>query len=874
MATNFRESRVIMFLEAKAGAKGSDWDVVVIESGLSKNGNFYSPSLLKDSVHMFEGLKIQAFHFGDKFDHLPEAVANKQFGSNTVGVIQNAKYGSFKRPDGSTGEGIVGRFHVLEGAAWLRANLRDSFLHNAPNLLGFSIDARGEAKKAVMGGRMVNNVERFDEVRSAEVVSEPAAGGSLLRLVASNSNGGTQMAKSLLDVIKAKRPSWLSGFSAPKGDVNDFATRVIEANIFKAREALLKIPADHSQGLAEAARGLKSLSEMYECMKEGKYEEAKRMLEDWMSDVASAEKAAGGEYAHPAPDASVVKTEPKEAAEEDQKDIAIAKTEPKKALAKRTGEPDDAADEVGEPDADDVKEGQAKEEDEEEASVKEAAAPVPDTGAPFDLTDKKEGKQMDEVKKKMAELEVKESKLRIKEALIGSGLPEVAKVKIEKSLAGKIVTDEQVAEAIKDEKAYIATFSESGKVAGLAPKGEITVGAMPVDKLAKGWDGFFVGHDVDGVPMFHTCREAYVKATGKYADPRVMARNIMQSIAASMPNNEIDTVEEHQNRLRESWMSLAPKRLTESITTSDFSVSFGTAWYRRLQMAYNAIELSDWRKMVSGIENLPDATSGLKIIRIGEQTVLPVVSQNAPYQEGTDPSEAVETMTPAKYGRLLKLTWEDVLADRVGVIRRIPQVLGRSIARTVQQAVFNSIENNVTMGADGYALISASHNPTNLLSGSPALTYDNFVAACIQLRNMTEQDSGQKLGLTPKYLIVGPDLEATAYEVLKSRFKDVTNHNATLSNANETYGVEAIVSVGINRSTATKNHWYVMANPADCETLTVGFLGGREMGDIFVQGIDTPTQGSFFDSDVITFKSRLVTASIPVDFRGIVGSLQ
>jgi hypothetical protein len=325
--------------------------------------------------------------------------------------------------------------------------------------------------------------------------------------------------------------------------------------------------------------------------------------------------------------------------------------------------------------------------------------------------------------------------------------------------------------------------------------------------------------------------------------------------------------------------------LRESITTSGFAVSFGDAMYRRLQKEYVEDPLSDWRTVVSSIENLADATNKFHVTRIGEKGVLPAVAQQGPYQEQPvlEPTELDTYMTPTKYGDLLKLTWEDVLADRVNVLRRIPRIIARSVNRTIHFLVWANIESNPSM-ADGKTLIHADHH--NVIGSPSAIGYGYFVEAAGNLAEQTEQDSGYRMGLEPAILLTSKngDMRAKAIEICNSSVKvlDASNatsaatlsqgQNATIVNVNSVYGTKPLATVGIGLTNTTKTHWYVLADPSACEGIVCGFLGGRDQADIFVQGVDTPTQGSMFDSDSITFKTRLVFASAAVDWRFIQGA--
>ena len=266
------------------------------------------------------------------------------------------------------------------------------------------------------------------------------------------------------------------------------------------------------------------------------------------------------------------------------------------------------------------------------------------------------------------------------------------------------------------------------------------------------------------------------------------------AIAAAMPSKASRSLEKHQQQLRESWNKFTSRdiltSLREAVTTADFSIAFGDAFNKRLQKDYRADELNDWRLIVSSIERLPDATNDFKLVRIGTVGVLDTVTENSAYQPFTpQQTEETENLTPLKKGNTLLYTWEDALADRIGVLRRIPRILGRSAARTVQRLVWDEIELNPTI--QGNALISSANN--NLVTASPVLSYAEVTNAIQLLRDQTEQDSGKKIGLRPKFLLTGTKLADEAWEITDSSVKRNSGEDATVANfVGNAMGVQAL----------------------------------------------------------------------------------
>ncbi len=525
----------------------------------------------------------------------------------------------------------------------------------------------------------------------------------------------------------------------------------------------------------------------------------------------------------------------------------------------------------------------------------EAQAKIDALQKELDEGKEREEKRETEIAQREAEVSKDKRDLRIVERLTASELPEAARDRVKELLIAREgeISDDEIDAAVTKEREYMEKLKETqsadaGDVDVSGPLGDahddgdqvsVKVGEEKRDRYMKAWDGFFEGgQDMGGVPAFRSLHEAWGEMSGKWISPEDMTDNIFAAIKMGFPSrHRINGMERHVRRLKEGLSSIPMTAdFKESIGTGDFPITFGDSMFKRLQKEFADPELNDWRKIISSIENLTDATNDFNLIQIGNTGVMPTVPQKGPYQEvSPEPTESNEKLTPVKKGFLFKLTWEDVLADNVGLLRRIPRLLGRSAARTIQQIVWDEIESNRVLDRDGVALINATHN--NIISGNPSLSFADVITAIKQLRNQTEQDSLEKLGLNPAFLLVSPTNEAEAFEITGSSVKVTTAEDATVANFVRKLGIEAFptIGLGLNVISATSEfRWYVAANPKDVETIAVGFLGGRDRPDLFVQSpIDTPVAGAAFDSDELTFKQRLVVGAKVADFRWIQGSL-
>lgn len=155
---------------------GRVWEVTIIQAGFSKNQRFYPRDVLARAAHLFEDAPVYVFErrdgAGEVFDHLPpgEAWSNPQgFVKNLVGVVRGARL---------VDESLKAQLHLFSDARWLREKLTSMLAEGALQLIGLSIDADGEVDAT---GRVV----AISRVHSVDLVTHPAAGGAIERLIAS-----------------------------------------------------------------------------------------------------------------------------------------------------------------------------------------------------------------------------------------------------------------------------------------------------------------------------------------------------------------------------------------------------------------------------------------------------------------------------------------------------------------------------------------------------------------------------------------------------------------------------------------------------------------------------------------------------------------
>jgi len=124
--------------------------------------------------------------------------------------------------------------------------------------------------------------------------------------------------------------------------------------------------------------------------------------------------------------------------------------------------------------------------------------------------------------------------------------------------------------------------------------------------------------------------------------------------------------------------------------------------------------------------------------------------------------------------------------DQYGQIRRRASNMSDSFNNTIEQDAVNVFINGFTdsgtnrmgastNGADGVGLLSTAHpyspansGTTQANEGTLALTIDNLDTTRQAMRNFTD-DAGQMLGVNPNMLLVPPELERTAPQLVRER---------------------------------------------------------------------------------------------------------
>lgn len=421
-----------------------------------------------------------------------------------------------------------------------------------------------------------------------------------------------------------------------------------------------------------------------------------------------------------------------------------------------------------------------------------------------------------------------------------SKLPDILRARVRNHFSGKVFELAQLTAAIKEEKEIADKLMGSGSPIGVGGL-RIEIGEGEPEKLQAALDKL-LGADVEekfkAVQPFNSLRAAYTRLTG-------------DTELRGIPSRE-------GLKLGEAFMNMM--RLPAAYSTSSFSFVLGNSMYRRLIKEYLAVKYRE-DVLVSFYRNAENFKT-LEIIQVGYFGDVPDVNpETADYVEITMPTDIEATYAINQKGWILTVTRKVIMNDDLKTVIQLVSKMGRAHGRTHAKRAWNKIITNATYKGDSKALFHADHG--NL--GATTLTLDATGIATLTARlkamyAQAEQDSGEKLGLYPKYLWVPRELLEIA-QGLNAPWPGATTPNPHAGRFGQNH--ENIICNPLFTDT---NDWGLVGDPADVELLEGAYINGRREPEFFVA--DNPTIGQMFVADKIQYKSRHEYEFEIADYRG------
>jgi len=801
--------------EAVEGKEGLDWKICLIKTGLSVNRKYYPEEVLKDAVDKFEDVKV----FADHPTKTEERERPERSVRDVVGWIDNVHYG------GNGNGGLYGTFHALETVKWFADLVKEAYERGKPDLLGFSIRAWGKDRIKRVDDQLVHSVERINRVMSVDSVTEPAAGGAFVELLASERNEEEiemGMVEDLtLEELQELRPDLVEALEAKRKKEKEEeeeadAKKLTPEEYYKKYGKYPKVVKEAIEGLDEEAKGA-----FQACM-------AKKMKAGMkMADAAK---------------------ECKKAAEESIEAKKKDELTPEEYFKKHGKYPKGYKQEavvLDRPEAE-VTFGKGPE--------GRIEGPVPaydeETDVNVKLREADEGrKELESKLEALTERLDTQAKLASSAVVLEAKLAEVklptpTKAVLRSQFEGKVFEESALQEAVDVQSRYLSdlegTFLPDGPVARVI--------SAEADKVQLAVDGMVAGEDQvdpktgEKVPAFRSLMEAYCVVAGK-SPWQVRPEEILME----------------SKRPYDSGLTY----LREAVETANWNTILGDSITRRLLKEYALPFLDEWKLIVSDITSIKDFRTQRRE-RMGGYQLLPIVGEGSTYPDLVSPTDEEIFYTPHKRGGLENITLEAIANDDLNAVRRIPIKLARGAKRTLYEFVFNFLLTNALCTYDGVALSAVAHANFAVT----ALSWATVSAAKTQMRVQTEYQTGQVLGLAPKYLVVPAALWSMAQRVRDSDYEFLAAV-AAIGAINIHKGSFDIIVVPYWDATDA-NNWWMVADPAMSPTLEIGFFQGRQEPELFTE---REGAGDHFTADKVVYKIRHIYGGHILDHRTFVGHI-
>jgi len=251
-----------------------------------------------------------------------------------------------------------------------------------------------------------------------------------------------------------------------------------------------------------------------------------------------------------------------------------------------------------------------------------------------------------------------------------------------------------------------------------------------------------------------------------------------------------------------------PTIIAAAFATHQISDLLSAVANKFLLAGFNAVEDS-W-KQVAAVRSVVDfkamnmfrLNGSFKFQKVGAGGELKV-AQASDYKR----SVAADT-----YGVITQLTRTDMINDDLNALSQIPQRIGRGAALSLNDVIWTEFQ------AD-----NATYFQSATAGSGNALALSSLKTAATAYRKLKDPD-GNPLAIAPKMLLVPPELEITAAELMTSALL-ISGNTTAAPNANVLQGRYRVVSSAYLSSATT---WWLMADSADLNALDVVFLNGQQ----------------------------------------------
>ena len=285
-------------------------------------------------------------------------------------------------------------------------------------------------------------------------------------------------------------------------------------------------------------------------------------------------------------------------------------------------------------------------------------------------------------------------------------------------------------------------------------------------------------------------------------------------------------------------------------STSDFSVMLGGIIHQVLltQYEFASNTWSQWCR----IGSVTDFRNHDRL-RSGTFGLIDDITEGGEYKTKKIADGAKETISIGSKGNRVGITRQAIINDSLGFLNDVASGLGRSMAYTIEDAVYKKLIANPNMN-DSVALFHSSHG--NLAASGTAPSVDSLKAVRIAMGKQKDVSGNMPIVVKPWAVLCSLELADTFRELNQMQFNSDSQKEQQKPNV-----VRGMFSQVIETPLLTGNAWYVVADPQMFPAMEVAFLNGNQTP--FIQQKETT------DIDGVEYLIRHDWGVAPMDYRGI-----
>lgn len=243
--------------------------------------------------------------------------------------------------------------------------------------------------------------------------------------------------------------------------------------------------------------------------------------------------------------------------------------------------------------------------------------------------------------------------------------------------------------------------------------------------------------------------------------------------------------------------------------TSDFPLLVSNAMGKVALDSYRAAESP--LKALARQRTLPNFKESTSI-RLGEMGRLEEMTEHGEFTH-TSRAESGEKMALKTFGRAINVSRKLLIDDDLNMLGDMTAAIGAAAAQTEADELVSTFTGNPLL-SDGTAVFATGRG--NMAAAGADITETSLDAARLAMRGVKGLDGKTIIGVTPRYLVIGPELETKAEKLFAAIYAATTDD------------VQPIKLKIVVEPRITGTGWFVMADPAAVPSLQFAYLSSAQ----------------------------------------------